>query len=1073
MRNKAQTNATTRRHALLLLASLTTLAVHSQTARTITGTVSDDNGEPVVGATVSQNGANTRAVTDINGRYTLQAVGDKPTITFSYVGCQTLTVNADDKPTLNVQLTTDTQSIGEVVVTALGIKREKKMLGYAVQEVRSDQLNTTGDHNITSALEGKVAGMHINTASTGLSGSVKITLRGNSSLTDNNQPLWVVDGVPFTDNQASSASAYGGFDRGGTALDINPEDIETISVLKGANAAALYGARAGNGVIYITTKKGKQRQGYGINYSGSYNWSHAAYTLPMQNVYGQGSQGQIVYATADDGSQRLSSELAFGPLLDGHQEPSWTGQHLPFQSSGNHLKDYFRTASTQMHNVAVSNATQTSHFRTSLGYNDNRGLFHDEQLSKLNVDMTAGTTINSRLVIDGKISLSRMKAENRPLLGLNGEVAQLLLMPQNVRLLDLQNYQTNERMHQNWFGPDMQYANPYYIRHQHQNSDERWRAFGYYNAALDLSPWLNIAAKYAFDYYRTRLQATDLSLGNTAVSTVDRPWQQMVTEDTMQRDEENCFEQNLQLLFSGSLQPAPAWRLDYTLGGNVMFQKRELLGASVRNMLEKDNWIFNTAERLVGADNSGHERSMYSLLGSAQIAYSEWLALDLTARNDWSSTLPAHNRSFFYPSASLSFIATDFMRQSGHTLPAWLTFAKLRLSAAQVGKDPEPYSLYNVRSFTFNNGTRTQVSSQIKMNSSLKPEIKTSYEAGLDMKFLQNRLGFDFTFYHATTRNQAMLVSAAAPWTQQWVNAGRIVNSGLELTLYTTPVKTRSLTFDLNVNLAKNTSHVKQLAQGTSHVYFAGDTNMPVKVGATEGGQLGDIYANNLLRRTTDGQLIIGDDGLPMPVSASDANGNIEQYILDHPIGNINPRLLVSVMPVLRWHNLTLSAMVDMRFGGDIVSVSEGMATGVGTSERTLQRGTYKEVNGLPDYYMVVTGVHADGTPNTTEVSAQAYYGAIGLYKSQKGYAELFVHSASYIKLKELSVGYSLPRRLLGKTPLTELRLSLVARNLCFLMKHTPGNPDGGYDTSMFSQALDFAAVPCTRTLGFTVNIGL
>ena len=1039
--------------------------------RKVTGRILDENGEPLIGATVTVKGTGEKAITDIDGNYELMTDAAKPIVQFSYLGYRTLEEQAGADGIANGRMTLDSQAIDEVVVTALGIKREKKMLGYSVQDIKSDALNTTGDPSVTSALDGKVAGLQMNTSSTGLGGSTKITIRGNSSLTDNNQPLWIVDGVPFTDDQTSDASAYGGYDRGGTSLDINPEDIESISVLKGPNAAALYGSRAGNGVILVTTKKGVRKSGFGINYSGSFTWSQVSETIKMQKKYGQGSRGTTIYQTDEDGNKTaLTGDLSFGSVLDGHNEPSWLGLQIPYMYYGDKLKDYFNTGFSQFHTVAVGNSTEKSHFRLSVGFNDNKGLFKDESLDKLNVDLNTGTVVNEWLSMDGKISLSRMKAENRPYTGLNGEVAQLLLIPGNVRLSDLeQHYTSANRLHQNWFGPDQQYSNPYYLRHRYQNSDERWRAFGYYAANLNLTDWLKFNAKYSFDYYRTRIQTSDLGLGDQAISTPTQSWQEQLTNDGMTRGEENHFEQNIQFLLMGDNQLAPKIRLGYTLGANIMYQKFELLDASVQNMLDKDNWIFNTGNRLISANNDGHERAMYSAFASVQIAYDEWLSLDLTARNDWSSTLPEQNNSFFYPSASLSYVFSDFMRSIKRPLPEWITFTKLRVSAAQVGKDPSPYNLYNVRGFKFEMGNRIPVVNTIKMNSDLKPEIKTSYEAGLDMKFLQNRLGFDFTYYYSSTKNQAMLVDASAPWTQQWVNAGKITNQGVEVMLYGTPVRTKDLTLDLTLNMAHNRSTVNELADGVSRVYFAGDPNMPVKVGAVSGGKLGDIYANNLMKRDQNGNVIVGADGLPQPVSG---DGNLEKYLLDHPIGNIQPDLLMSFTPSITFKGINLTAMFDMKFGGDIVSVSEGMATAVGTSERTAYRGEYKDLNGVKDFYMVVPGVKEDGSVNDIPVSAQSYYSTIGLYKSQKGYAEEFVHDASYIKLKELSLGYSFPQSLLKKTPFTQLKLSFVARNLFFLMKHTPGNPDGGYDTTMFSQALDFAAVPYTRTFGFTVNLG-
>lgn len=1039
--------------------------------RKITGKVLDEAQQPMIGVTVAVKGSTTRAVTDIDGNYQLQTSETAPVLQFSYLGYKTKEVKASGKDAITTTMDVDSKALDEVVVTALGIKRDKKMLGYSVQDIKSDALNTTGDPSVVGALSGKVAGLQMNTASTGLGGSTKITIRGNSSLTDNNQPLWIVDGVPFSDNNTSNASAYGGYDRGGTSLDINPDDIESISVLKGPNAAALYGSRAGNGVILVTTKKGANKSGFGVSYNGNFTWSSVSQAIKMQNRFGQGSNGAVNYKRNASGDiEGLNGELSFGPELDGHEEYNWYGTKSPYQYTGDKLRDYFKTGFSQFHTVALGNNSEKGHYRLSIGYNDNKGLFKNETLDKLSIDLNAGTVVNKYLSLDGKISLSHMKACNRPLLGLNGEVAQLLLIPGNVSLRSLEENQSSEtQVHRNWFGPNQHYSNPYYVRHRYKNSDERWRAFGYYGANINLLDNLKLNAKYSFDYYRTRLQTSDLSLADQAITTGTSTWQEKITTDGMQRGEENHFEHNIQMLLLGNNQLTPKLRVDYSLGGNVMYQKYELFQGGVQNMLNKDVWVYNTGGKLVSGGDNGFNRAMYSVFASAQLAYSEYLSLDLTARNDWSSTLPKGQNSFFYPSASISFMFSDFMKSIDKPLPSWVTFAKIRTSLAQVGKDPSPYNLYNTRKFEFESGIRKPVVNTIKMNDMLKPEIKTSYELGLDMKFLNNRLGFDFTYYYSVTRNQSMLVDAAAPWSQQWVNAGKILNRGVEMMVYTTPIQTKDLTFNLNMNFAHNRSIVKELAPGVQRIYFNGDNNMPVRVGAVVGGKLGDIYANNLMKRNDAGQVIVNAQGLPQPATG---NGNLEQYLLSNPIGNIQPDLLMSVIPSLTFKGISLTAMFDMRFGGSIMSVSEGMATSVGTSERTLNRGEYEEISGVKDYYMVVPGVKEDGSINDIPVSAQAYYSTIGIYKSQKGYTEEFIHSASYIKLKELSLGYSFPQRMLKKTPFTALKLSFVARNLCFLMKHTPGNPDGGYDTTMFSQALDFAAVPYTRTFGFSINVG-
>lgn len=461
----------------------------------VTGTVTDSFGDPLIGVNVVVKGTTNGTITNFDGEYSLIVSDPEVVLVFSYIGYKPQEIPVNGKQVIDIVLLDDTQLIGEVVVTALGIKREKKMLGYAVQDLKAEDLNATGDPSVTSALQGKIAGLQMNTSSTGLGGSTKITIRGNSSLSDNNQPLWIVDGVPFSDTNTSDASFYGGVDRGGSAVDINPEDIESISALKGPNAATLYGSRAGNGVILVTTKKGTKKDGFGVNYNGNFTWSRVAETLEMQRRYGQGTRGEYV----------SNSALSFGGVLDGKTVTAWNGEQLPYSSYGNKLKDYFNTGFFQNHNVAVGNVTDKSHFRASFGSSNNKGMFPGEGLDKINIDLNTGMEMDKYLSVDGKVSLSRTKAENRPYYGTYGAVAQLIGIPNNVRLEDLKNYSTEDRIHVNWTGPNASYRNPYYVKDQFQNEDERWRAFGYFGMKVNFTDWLHLSSKYAFDYHRTRL----------------------------------------------------------------------------------------------------------------------------------------------------------------------------------------------------------------------------------------------------------------------------------------------------------------------------------------------------------------------------------------------------------------------------------------------------------------------------------------------------------------------------------------------------------------------------------------
>lgn len=1019
-------------------------SVSQEEKKTITGRITDAKGEPLIGVTIMEKGTTNGSITDYDGNYTLSAASNA-VLQFSYIGYQSVEMSVEGKTVIDITMNEDTEVLDEVVVTALGIKREKKMLGYAVQELKSDELNKTGDPSVTSALQGKVAGLQMNTSATGLGGSTKITIRGNSSLSDNNQPLWIVDGVPFSDNSSSDASFFGGVDRGGASLDINPDDIESISVLKGPNAAALYGSRAGNGVILVTTKKGSKKDGFGVRYNGNFTWSQVAETIDMQSRFGQGhldTNSGAVYDKTDTGS--------WGPVLDGSMKEAWNGETYAYSKYGNKLKDYFDTGFSQVHNVSISNGTEKSHFRSSFGNSSNKGVFPTEELNRTNIDLNAGTELNKYFSIDGKVSLSRTKAENRPEYGTYGAINQLMGIPNNIRLDDLKQYYDENHVHINWAGPTSGIRNPYYVLNQRKNSDERWRAFGYYSMKINFTDWLHLSAKYAFDYYRTRIQSTNAGDGISGETNTS-----MIKDDKMDRSEENFFESNAEVILMGDRQMTENFRLGFNLGANFMYQKFETLGAGVGNMLTKGVWMFNAANLLRTASETGYERAMNSVFGSAQLAWKEYLSLDLTARNDWSSTLPLQNNSFFYPSANLSFVISDYVRSLDKTLPDWLTFAKLRLSAAQVGKDTDPYQLYNTYSYSWDNGILKPSKENVKKNDQLKPEIATSYEVGLDMKFFENRLGFDFTYYYSQTKNQIMKVPAAAPWSGgKWVNAGLISNQGVELMIYSTLVDTKDFTFDLNVNMAHNVSKVKELApeSDVNYMFFNGEGYFPVKVGARAGHKLGEIYATTLYKRDENGNIIVGSNGLPMTITD-------ESEYINNPIGNIQPKLTMSVSPNFTYKGITLSAMFDMKFGGNIFSYSEMVATGNGLAARTANRG---EEN---NYMMVFPGVTESNTPNTTQIKASEYYGSL--------LPEDFIYDASFIKLKELSLGYNFPSKMLKKTPLTSLNVSFVARNICYLLKHTPGtSPEGGYDTTMFSQAIDYAALPFTRTFGLSVSLG-
>lgn len=573
----------------------------------VSGTVKDKNGEPLIGVSVVEKGTTNGMITDLDGNFGLSVSSPEAVLEFSYVGYNPVSVKVGDRTFFAIEMGESTQNLDEVVVTALGIKREKKMLGYAVQDIKADKLNTTGDPSVIGALSGKVAGLQMNTAGTGLSGSTKITLRGNSSLTDNNQPLWVVDGVPFSDNSSSDASLFGGVDRGGSAVDINPEDIESISVLKGPNAAALYGSRAGNGVILITTKRGVKEKGFGVTYSGNFTWTSVASSLEQQTTYGQGKGGVFDPNVFE----------SFGAPLDGHTYTGWLGQELQYKDYGNKFDQYFNTGFTQTHNVAIGKAEENYNYRASFGSTESQGLFDGEGLSKINIDLKAGMKMNKYLSMDSKISLSRTKATDRPQYGKGGEVYQLLYIPRNIPLNDLKTFRSDTQRHIYYVNPTLQELNPYYINYQYSNMDERWRAFGYYTVKIDFTPWLYATGKYSFDYYDTSIEEQNRTNGIDDQS-----------KESYKSMEQRYYEHNIEGMILGHNTFAERFRLGYSLGGNIMYQRTSGLTGYSENMAKEGIWYHNSALGKDIEDVSG------------EIAASGEVATNLTDGNHSTAYLP-------------------------------------------------------------------------------------------------------------------------------------------------------------------------------------------------------------------------------------------------------------------------------------------------------------------------------------------------------------------------------------------------------------------------------------------------
>ncbi len=1007
-----------------------------QLPQKLEGTVTDSEGVALPGVTVVLKGTTTGAITDFDGKYQINiSTGD--VLVFSFVGMASQEFVYAGEETLDVTLQPDQLQVEEVVVTALGIRREKKALGYSAQDVESEDLLVTGDGNITSALSGKIAGVQIAQTAGGAGAKTRIEIRGTSSLSGYDEPLWVVDGVPFDngngtekDRTGEEVSIWGGTSRAGGAFDLNPEDIESISVLKGPNAAALYGERGGNGVIMITTKKGSRKKGLGISYSGNVTVSEAAYFLDMQDVYGQGTEG--VFDKNSTGS--------WGPRMEGQLFDSWTGEQTPFTAQTNRIDDFTRMGIDQNHSLAFTGGNDKGAFRASIGKGIINGIFEDNKVEKLTFDLKTDYDINNWLNVDTKVSYFRTEGQERPEVGNYSYMSYFYGMPMSISNQDLSpGYEIIGGKHVEtlYTTANANYRNPYFLQEQTTNYDQKDRLFGYFAANLKITEGLTARLKYGLDTYR--FGGVD---GYLYADNVDgnRP--------NYNTNEQYFKEENYEYLITYMKDLNDDFSIHLNLGGNNMNSYRENLRAKSGLLASEGDFFLGNGTN-ISAEEKFWEREVRSLYGFANVSYKNYLFLDITGRNDWSSTLTASNanfdNSYFYPSIGLSGIISDMVE-----MPSWVSFAKVRASWAQLGKAATPYQ--TSQDFTISTWNYNLQNSDVPNNlviQNLKPEISTSWEVGIDVRLFNGRLGFDATYYFEETENQILNVplTQSTGFRERVINAGLITNEGFEFLLTSIPVKTNDFTMGFDVNLSTNKGIMKELADGVP-IHRFGDFNAGTEVVAIPGEKLGIIRGSKYMR-DIDGNILVGADGLPL-------------FEERQEIGNIQPHFLGSINLNAEYKGLFFNALFSGQIGGDIVSVTEQGATASGNTDRTLA---------MDRIDLFFKGDQEDGSPNNVLISAQEYWGTISRIDEE------FIYDATYVKVKELAIGYKIPKSLLSKIPyqpISRMQVSLVGRNLFYLHKNTPGTvPDAGsYSTSYFAKAFDFAPVPATRTIGFSLNIG-
>lgn len=1018
---------------MFLLSSNTLLAQ----AKVVSGTVTDPSGVPLPGVNVLEKGTSNGVSTNFDGNYSIE-VNSGGVLVFSYIGFEQKEINLTGKTTINIVLTESLEALDEIVVTALGIKKEKKALAYAVQEVSSETITAAANPDVATALQGKAAGVTITTAG-GVGGKPRIDIRGASSLDGNDDLLWVIDGVPFSTQESSTDAEglFGGISNGGGFLDINPDDIESMSVLKGGPAAALYGTRGGNGVVLITTKSGKNSKGLGISYTGSTTFSEASYFLDLQNEYGQGING--VYDP--------SSRVSWGPRFDGASRTAWTGEDLPYVAGSNLLKDFTRTGVSTRHGITLSNGNEDGNFKVLVSKDDTEGIFEGQGVERLNFDFKAAYNINLWLNVDAKASYINTKGFQRPTIGIYSFTSFFNTMPANIRTRDLApgfvfdfgENKTKEIL----FGPssvltenaNANNRNPYFIQAQTFNSDERNRTFGYLATNIKFSENLKLRLKYGLDTYRYE-----------AISGARFEDQIFFNNTPSINTSESFFkEENSEFLLSYNKEINEDFTLGISAGGNLMKRGIESLNAA-SGKLDSEDTVFLNAGTNVGVNEQFTGEEIQSLYGFTDLSYKNYLFLNATIRNDWSSTLPVVNNSFLYSSVGLSGVISEMTE-----MPSWIDYLKVRGTWAEVGKGTEPLRANPTFDIFLNNFNLSATTTpSVGVDPNLKPEISTTTELGLEFRLLKNRLNFDISIYDERTRNQIapVIPNQSSLFSQTLTNVGLISNKGLEVYANVIPVKTKDFNLGLTLNFARNVGKIEELDGSPFFAYFASNTIIE-EVRGYVGEKYGDIYGFEY-QRDENNNIIVGDDGLPA--------GSSEKV----KVGNIQADFTGSIGLNTAYKGLSLNALFVMQQGGDIYSLSEASATGSGNTPRTLSLGR--------EPFFTPTGVLADGSTNTTIVSAQNYWGSVS------GITEEFIYDASFMKLGELSLAYSLPKAIvksIGSGFLSDVRFSLVGRNLFYLYRNTPGTvPDAGvYNSSLGGLAFDFSPVPVERTYGFSVNV--
>jgi len=1042
--------------------------------RTVTGRVTDAGKQPIVGATVTAKNSSVNTLTNSEGVFSIRIPSGVEKLIISSVGFAPQEISVNGKTEITVTLNVSTAELSEVVVTALNVERNKKSLQFSATTVDGSNFTQAREISTANALAGRVAGVNVTKIASGPSGSSRVVIRGAKTLgSNNNQPLYVVDGVPMDNTNFGQAGLWGGSDQGDGMTSLNPDDIASMTVLKGAAAAALYGSRAANGVILVTTKKGTGRRGYGVEFNSNFTFDKVQNLTDFQTTHGNGGYvGPTLQTQVAKTPQTLSEHWnngwgynGWGPKFDGSQAMQFDGIMRPYQYAGDNWDRFYQTGHTLTNSLAFTGGGDNGGFRLSLSDLRNDGVFPNSTYDRKNVSLASNQKIGKKLSVNGKLIYANEKTKNRPKLSDspgNGNLG-VYYTPGDV---DIRNYIGDPNKPGAVPSRDQQQAqgitifdgkapgeefqmstnlwqqNPYWSAYQFRNEDTRDRIIASVDARFDINDFLYVSGQAGMDFFT--LRNTQLTPQGTGY---DRA-------GNMTETEWRTREVNIQGIF-GFKKTFGDFGVDAYVGGNNMRRTNENISA---NGTGGFNTPFLAAINNARQRNFGYgygKQGINSVFASAEVNYKGYLYLTGTAREDWFSVLNPEDNNILYPSVGASFVFTDAFK----VLPQWLSFGKVRASWGQVGNvnSVAPYSTlltYNAGSSHLNRPLGSYSSGDNLPNPDLKPFTSTELEFGTELRFFNNRLGIDIAYYDQKTTDDILNanISGASGYRTTSVNLGEISNKGLEFLITGTPVRS-TITWDVSLNFAHNKSEVISLIQGQTEVTGEEPRTRTVFIKHIVGQPYGMITGITQ-KRDANGNLVF-DEANGAPISSGTYN----------ILGNGVPDFTGGINNSFTWKSLNLAFLIDFKSGGDIYSGTNVRMTQAGFTQQSL-------LGRAGEAPLTVTGVTADGaggykpfTKTLTPGEARNYWNQLG-ERAQ----ENFVYDASFIKLRQVTLGYQVPPKVWGKFPMRSLMVSFVGRNLAIIKKNTPNiDPESSY-TNSNSQGLDYFGFPATRSYGFNLR---